>query len=84
MKAMTTALLDKTLDDLIIEVSDDAEPTMLSARNGQQAVLVPLDEFNSWRETAYLLSTPANADHLRRSLAQAGAGETSEHELVDP
>jgi antitoxin YefM len=33
-------------------------------------VIVPLAEFESLRETAYLLSSPANADHLRRSIAE--------------
>jgi antitoxin YefM len=33
-------------------------------------VVMPLDEFNSWQETAYLLSTPANAKALRESVAQ--------------
>ena len=39
-----------------------------------RVVLVPLDEYNSWKETLYLLSNPANAEHLRRSIAEAEAG----------
>jgi antitoxin YefM len=35
---------------------------------GSKAVLMSLDEFNSWQETLYLLSNPANAEHLRRAL----------------
>ena len=34
-----------------------------------------LDEFNSWQETLYLLSNPANAEHLRESIAQADWGK---------
>jgi antitoxin YefM len=34
-------------------------------------------------ETLYLLSNPANADHLRRSIAEAKAGEVHERELLD-
>ncbi|MGK9168326.1 type II toxin-antitoxin system prevent-host-death family antitoxin [Inquilinus limosus] len=33
-------------------------------------VIVPLAELKSLRETAYLLSSPANAAHLRRSIAE--------------
>jgi len=45
---------------------------------GALVVLVPFDEYNSWQETNYLLSNPANADHLRRSIAQAKAGKAQE------
>jgi antitoxin YefM len=43
-----------------------------------------LDEFNSWQETLYLLSNPANAEHLRRSLQEAREGKGIERELIDP
>ena len=35
------------------------------------------------RETAYLLSTPANADHLRRSIAELDAGKGVERALIE-
>ena len=84
MKATTTAELHKDLDQLIAEVVSDAEPTLLSSRDGHHAVLLPLDEFNSWQETHYLLSTPANAEHLRKSIAEAEAGLIVERELIEP
>jgi antitoxin YefM len=84
MKAATTLEQCQNLDDLIAEVVMDAEPTLLSSRNGQHAVLISLDEFNAWQETSYLLSNPANAAHLRRSIAEAEAGKIVERELIDP
>lgn len=42
-----------------------------------------LDDSNAWKETLYLLSNPANAEHLRRSIAEAQAGNVDEHELLD-
>jgi antitoxin YefM len=42
-----------------------------------------LDEFNSWRETLYLLANPANAAHLRQSIAEFQAEQASEQELLD-
>lgn len=41
-----------------------------------------LDEFNSWQETLYLLSSPANAEHLRKSIAEAKIGKTVERKLI--
>ncbi len=84
MKAATTAKQLEDLDGLIAEVVIDAEPILLSSGRGQHAVLLSLDEFNSWQETLYLLSNPANAAHLRKSMAEAEAGKIVERELIDP
>jgi antitoxin YefM len=83
MNAVTLKDAQQNLEALIDRVIEDAEPTILCGDSGQQIVLLPLDEFNSWRETLYLLSSPANAAHLRTSMAEAAAGETNEKELID-
>ena len=75
MEAMTSNQAKKQLDELIDRVILDAEPTILCNEQGKQAVLMSLDEFNSWQETLYLLSNPANAEHLRRSIAQVNSGK---------
>ena len=48
---------------------------------GEQVVVMPLDEFNSWKETLYQLASPANAAHLRRSIAEAESGLAEKREL---
>jgi antitoxin YefM len=68
---------------LIEQVIADAEPTIICTDDGQRLVLLSLDEFNSWKETLYLLSNPAHAAHLRQSIAEANAGQAQERELVD-
>jgi antitoxin YefM len=83
MNAFTVAEAKQNLEQLIAQVIADAEPIMVSTEAGQQVILLPLEEFNSWRETLYLLSDPANAEHLRQSIAEARAGKTQERELID-
>lgn len=83
MEAITSNQAKQQLDDLIDRVILNAEPTILCNEEGKQAVLMSLDEFNSWQETFYLLSNPANAEHLRKSIAQANAGKKSVKELID-
>jgi len=39
---------------------------------------MPLDEFDSWRETMYLLSNPANAEHIRQSISELQTGKAKE------
>jgi antitoxin YefM len=84
MDAITTHQAAKNLDSLINKVIADVEPTILCNDQGQKAVLMSLDEFNSWQETLYLLSNPANAEHLRRSIEEARTGKVAEHPLIEP
>jgi antitoxin YefM len=76
MNATTVREAKKNLQRLIEQVNADAEPTIICGNQGQKAVLLSFEEFNSWQETLYLLSNPANAEHLRQSIAEAKAGKT--------
>jgi antitoxin YefM len=84
MNATTVTEAKNNLEQLIEQVTADAEPTIICGDQGRKAVLLSLEEFNSWQETIYLLTNPANAAHLRRSIAEAKAGKTVERELLEP
>ena len=83
MNAVTLKDPKLNLEELVEQVIADAEATIVVTESGDRVVVLPLDEYNSWKETLYLLSNPANADHLRRSIAEAEAGEARERELLD-
>jgi antitoxin YefM len=83
MNTVNLADAKENLEALVEQVLADAEPAILCTDKGDKVVLVSLDEFNSWKETIYLLSNPANASHLRQSIAEAGAGKLKEKTLVD-
>jgi len=40
-------------------------------------------EYNSLMETVYLLKSPANAEHLRKSIEQYRDGNVQERDLLD-
>ena len=82
MQAITLKDAKRNLPPLVQQILADAEPRIVVSDTGEQVVVMPLDEFNSWKETLYLLSTPANAAHLRRSIAEADAGRAETRELV--
>jgi antitoxin YefM len=84
MNAVPVIQAARNLDALIEQIIEDAEPAILLNEKGSKAVLMSLEEFNSWQETLYLLSNPANAEHLRRSLQEAREGKAVERELIDP
>ena len=77
MQAVTSKDAERNLPRLIEQILADAEPRIVVTDNGEQVVMMPLDEFNSWKETQYLLSNPANAAHLRRSITEAESGQAA-------
>ena len=83
MRAVTVAEARRNLDALVQRVMDDSEPAIVLTESGEQVVLMPLDDFNAWTETHYLLSSPANAAHLGKSIAEAESGRIDERDLQD-
>ena len=83
MDAITINQAKQNIDGLIEQVIADAEPNIICDDKGQKVVVLSLDEFNSWQETLYLLSNPANADHLRRSIQEDESGKAIERELIE-
>jgi len=83
MNVVTINEAKQNLELLIEKVIADAEPAILCLDSGAQVVLMPLEEFNSWKETLYLLASPANAAHLRKSIEEARASQIVEKELVE-
>jgi antitoxin YefM len=81
MQAVTLKEAKRTLPRLVEQVLADAEPRIVVTDEGGQVVVMPLDEFNSWKETMYLLANPANAAHLRRSILEAESGQSQKREL---
>ena len=82
MNAMTVQEAERDLAGLVARVVADAEPTIVISDNGEQVVVVSLDEYNSWKETLYLLSSPANATHLRKSIAESKAGQKYNRDMT--
>lgn len=84
MTAVTLKDAKRNLEQLVADVIASSEAAIVITEAGEQVVLFPLDEYNSWRETSYLLGNPANAEHLERSIAEAKAGLVEERQLLDP
>ena len=71
------------LKNVLDRVAHDKSTTRITRRNGEDAVVMSLDTYNSLTETLHLLKTPANAAHLQRSIAQYQSGQTAPQELAD-
>jgi antitoxin YefM len=70
--------LAKTMD----KVNDDHAPVLITRQNGAPAVLIALEDFSAYEETAYLMSSPQNAKRLRRAVRQLNAGKGKARKLI--
>ena len=75
MRIITYSEARGALKSLLDTVSEDADVAVISRRDGADAVVMSLDHYQSMMETLHLLSTPVNAAHLAKSIAQHKAGK---------
>lgn len=64
-----------SLGALMDQVTDTREPVYIRRRGKEDVALIAAKELNSWMETAYLLSSPKNAEKLREAEASVAAGK---------
>jgi antitoxin YefM len=82
MNVITDVEAQKNLKGLIQKVCADAEPTVIvDTGSGEKVVMISLEHFSSYEETAYLLRSPANREHLEKSLQQAKRGDETTYLL---
>ncbi|MDN5916789.1 MAG: type II toxin-antitoxin system prevent-host-death family antitoxin [Pseudonocardia sp.] len=65
-------------------VTDDREEVVITRAGHEPVVMVALDDYESLKETAYLLRSPANARRILASIEELeqGGGQVQElHEL---
>jgi len=83
MKVVNFSEARNQLKSVLDQVVNDADYTIISRRDSEDAVVMSLDQFNGLMETVHLLKSPANAIHLEKSIEQYHSGKTSTHGLVD-
>ena len=71
--------LKSVLDDVV----NDADTTIITRRDSEDAVVMSLDYYNSLMETVHLLRSPQNAEHLHGSIVQYRAGKAKARDLID-
>jgi antitoxin YefM len=83
MRVVTFSEARNRLKQVIDEVVDDANVTVIARRDAPDAVVMSLDTYNSWMETVHLLKSPTNAAHLAKSIAELCAGQVQERQVSD-
>ena len=83
MNAITYTDLRQNLKTCMDKVVQDCIPIIITRKNNENVVLLSVDEYNSLVETNYLLANEANAEHLKKSIAQHKAGKIKIRKLFD-
>jgi antitoxin YefM len=71
------------LKSVLDHVVNDADYTIITRRDSEDAVVMSMDHFNSLMETVHLLKSPANAAHLARSIEQFKSAQVIEREILN-
>ena len=82
MKAVNYTELRLNLKKWLDLVVDDVEELIIKRKDNKDLVLISLEEYNSLKETSYLLSG-RNRDVLMKSLREAKSGKSEEHNLLE-
>ncbi|QLQ38806.1 type II toxin-antitoxin system Phd/YefM family antitoxin [Micromonospora robiginosa] len=84
MRTVNFTQLRQNLAAELDSVINDAEEVVVTRSGHEPVVIVPLAEYESMKETEYLLRNPSNAGALRRSMAELEKGDAAERDLIDP
>ena len=69
--------------EVLDAVVSDREEVVITRAGHEPAVIVSLDDYESLKETAYLLRSPANARRLLASIDELESGKGVERELIE-
>ncbi|SNS51711.1 antitoxin YefM [Micrococcales bacterium KH10] len=83
MKTMSYSESRRRYAEVLDSVVDDREEVVITRSGREPAVIISLEEYESLRETAYLMRSPANARRLLDSIERLEAGNGAAHALMD-
>lgn len=83
MDAINYSAFRSNLARVLDKVNDDHKPVLVTRQNGKPAVVISLEDFQSYEETAYLMASPKNAERLNQAIAEIAAGCAQRHELIE-
>ncbi len=83
MEAINYTTFRKELASTIDQVNENHAPVLVTRQKGKPAVIMSLDDYNSFAETAYLMQSPKNAERLNAAIAELNDGNGNERQLIE-
>ena len=69
--------------EVLDSVANDREGVIITRAGHDPVVIVSLEDYESLRETAYLMRSPSNARRLLDAMQRLEAGRGEPHDLID-
>lgn len=69
--------------EILDAVTNDREEIVITRAGHEPVVIVSLEDYQSLRETAYLMRSPANARRLLDAMERLEAGRGERHDLIE-
>jgi antitoxin YefM len=83
MKTATVSDFRDNVKEYLDQVADNHEELIISRPKNKNIVILSLDDYESLKETTYLLSSSANAARLQEGLAQYKKGKVVKKNLKE-
>ncbi|MBZ9750932.1 type II toxin-antitoxin system Phd/YefM family antitoxin [Deinococcus sp. HMF7604] len=83
MTAYSLKFAKDNLERIAQETVQNSDETIITLDSGEAVVLIPLEQYEAWKETHHLLANPANRRHLLDSVEQYRQGRAIRKNLTD-
>ena len=83
MKTMSYTESRARYAEVLDGVTNDREEVVITRAGHEPVVIVSLEDYESLKETAYLMRSPANARRLLDSMERLESGRGETHELIE-
>lgn len=83
MDTMSYSAFRTHLAGTLDKVNDDHRPVLITRQNGKPAVVMSLEDFHAYEETAYLMASPKNAERLNQAIVEVEAGKVIQKGLIE-
>lgn len=83
MKTMSYSESRARYAETLDSVTDDREEVVITRSGHEPVVMVALDDYESLRETAYLLKSPENARRVLGAIERLESGDGTRQDLIE-
>ena len=83
MDVLSYSALRNNLASTLDKVNEDHVSILITRQNGKPAVIMSLEDYKSYEETAHLMASSRNVERLNQAIAEVESGKTTKHGIIE-